>query len=66
MLETDLIDQVIQIPTPTESDPGNFTFGRVRAVYVANGVLRLGVLLTTGYLIDIQAHMSKCKKKDNI
>lgn len=59
---TDLIDQVVQVRVPTEGYPLHFEFGRVRAVYVGDGKLRLVVLLTTGYLVEIPAHNCKIKK----
>lgn len=62
MFQTDLLDTVIQVSTPTEKDPDYFTFGRVRAVYLSEGRLRIVVLLTSGYLADISADGAKVKK----
>lgn len=64
MFQTDLLDTVIQVSTPTEKDPDHFTFGRVRAVYIAEGHLRIVVLLTSGYMVDMAAHCAKVKKSD--
>jgi hypothetical protein len=61
-LVTDLIDQLIMVPHPSPNDLNGFVFGKVRAVYVAENRLRLAVLLTSGYIVDIEAHSAKIKR----
>jgi hypothetical protein len=59
--QTDLLDTVISVPIPWNRQDS--TFGRVRAVYIAENRLRLVVLMTSGYLADIPADGALTKKE---